>query len=160
MRCPSCEKFVSYDTEVEPEEESAPEISGTQVTATYRRVLNCAECGEELKDATIEFDVELELAEGVTEICGGTEEDADEEDASGVPADTEHEWELEGDADVSATERTQTHDRHGKVIKNRRYAKTYYGVDFSGEAKCVRCGAKATFSASNDEQASSFNELT
>jgi hypothetical protein len=41
VRCNQCNKFVAYDTEVEPEEQDAPVAENGSFTASYRRVLNC-----------------------------------------------------------------------------------------------------------------------
>jgi DnaJ-class molecular chaperone len=76
MRCPQCNKFVSFDTDAEPEEEST-DVDGTDFTATYRRVLMCAECGDELKEASIElthdFDDAIEEPDNVKDCdaCDG-----------------------------------------------------------------------------------------
>lgn len=64
MRCPDCNKFVSYDA-AEPERDELSVVQPTeedpkaQATGSVRIVLNCAECGTELKDA--EFDVKLDF---------------------------------------------------------------------------------------------------
>lgn len=147
MRCPSCEKFVSYDTEVEPEQENEPEVADQSVSATYRRVLTCAECGEELKEAQIEVDGEVSCDLPCT---------AQEGDAKGEePA---HEWEVT-DSSASATERSQTKDRHGRPIKRARYMRHFYGVEVEVTLKCVRCGTEHVQTFDNDEQASGFDEL-
>ena len=153
MRCPSCEKFVSYDTEVEPEEQSEPEINGEQLTATYRRVLTCGECGEELKDAEIEFDETLTIDEPE-----GAKYPDHEDWAKCPVTGEEHEWSI--DVSASATMDVEKTDRRGRPIKNSRYAKTFYGVELSGTATCSQCGATATIQTQNHEAASGFNELT
>ena len=54
MRCPDCNKFVSYD---EPEVEvNSINVNGEAVTASVRVALNCADCSTGLKEAEIEAD--------------------------------------------------------------------------------------------------------
>ena len=68
MRCPDCNKMVSYGdptTEVNDEEISAQkeegknEFSGT-VNFNVRLVLPCADCSTELKETTLEFELPFE----------------------------------------------------------------------------------------------------
>ena len=55
MRCPNCSKFVSLEMQ-EPEENATDFDTETgEITADYRIYRTCAECGEEMKEATIEF---------------------------------------------------------------------------------------------------------
>jgi uncharacterized Zn finger protein (UPF0148 family) len=86
MRCPTCEKFVSLELQ-EPE---SPDVSveyngdpdarrsrthglgflgrapGFIITGSIRIVRTCAECGEELKEATLDIDQEVEVGEDLT----------------------------------------------------------------------------------------------
>jgi hypothetical protein len=181
MRCPDCSKFVAFDTEVDPEENGDEAISGSSFTATYRRVLNCADCGTELKSAEIEVEIDLSGAENWTDDCLGSEEALAAAEAcavcaapqanhttehefkgSGVRAesvpagDDEHDWDFSISA--SPSERTQTTDRNGKAIKSSRYMKRFYGVEITGSAKCNKCGLEVDIEGSNDEQASAFEE--
>lgn len=141
MRCPDCNKFVSYDTEVDPEESVEPEIADGEFKATYTRTLTCGECGTELKSAEIEV---TQALEGIDDKC--------EEDESG-----EHEWEIHVDA--SSTSELKTTDRNGKPIKKTRYMKQLYGVEVSGTARCIHCGDEVEIQASGSEQASAFDEM-
>jgi Zn ribbon nucleic-acid-binding protein len=63
MRCPSCEKFTALEMGEEPEVNIDVEYDteGKQalVSGTVRIVRNCAECGDEMKEA--EFDVEMQI---------------------------------------------------------------------------------------------------
>jgi|WetSurMetagenome_2_1015567.scaffolds.fasta_scaffold377733_2 hypothetical protein len=54
MRCPDCCRFVSLDTQ-DPEVESL-EADGDRIIATVRITRVCADCGTELKEATIELE--------------------------------------------------------------------------------------------------------
>jgi hypothetical protein len=59
MRCPDCNKFVSYDDTTEPEHNLEINDNGDgsmQVTGDVKIVLTCAECGTELKEYTFEVD--------------------------------------------------------------------------------------------------------
>jgi hypothetical protein len=150
MRCPDCQKFVSFDAEVEPEEQNGPEFDGTGVEAEYRRVLTCQECGTELKESMITVMAEVEWGKDTTpaDECPG-------ENA----VEGEHEWEIE-DASAEATIGTIDRDRHGKKIKNPRYMKITYGVNISGTVKCANCNAEGTYNGDAAETASGFDELT
>src|SRR4051812_40034489 len=76
MRCPDCQKFVSLEMQ-DPEvsnlevEHIPPETTDQgvphmfRITGEVRIVRNCAECGRELKEATLEIDQEVELGEDV-----------------------------------------------------------------------------------------------
>lgn len=136
MRCPDCNKFVAYDTDVEPEQNSI-EINNGELTASVRRVLTCADCGGELKD--YDFDLECTV------------------EKAGKDGDGEHEWDI--DCEAESTTETQTKDRNGKPIRNSRYMRTLYGVSISGSAKCEHCDLAVEFSASENAAASNFNEL-
>lgn len=61
MRCPDCQKFVSLEFQ-DPEVESI-EIEGLTVTAMVRIVRVCAECSQEMKEATLEMSAELDASE-------------------------------------------------------------------------------------------------
>ena len=141
MRCPDCNKMVSYDTEMEPEEQDEPKLEGETFTAEYRRVLGCADCGTELKEATLEFDDTIEVP--LNDTC---------------PTPEDHEWEL--DVSPSPTEGRIDVDRRGKKITNPRYMKTTYGVSVSGKATCTKCKAEVTIEAEMSETASAMDELT
>lgn len=132
MRCPSCNKFVSNEYEVE-EQESA--IQGDEVTASVRGVLKCCECGEELAESTFDFVEDFE-----------------------APCKHEDEFELEN-IDVQPLDFHQTHDRNGKPIKSMRYRKHFYGADFSCDVACQKCKKSVFVSASDKTQASGFDQL-
>jgi len=59
MRCPDCNKFVSFE-ENEPEVESIDVDGDRNVTATVRIVNSCGECGQELKEATLDMEKSFE----------------------------------------------------------------------------------------------------
>lgn len=141
MRCPSCEKFVSYD---EPElEEQEPEVDGDNVRLEVRMSLNCADCGDELKETTFELETEV------------TSPDVEDN----APCASGHEWTAELNS-CDATDRYQDKDRNGKTITNFRYRKHLYGVEAQVSVKCSVCNHEETFTMKDETQASAFDELT
>lgn len=144
MRCDNCAKMVSYDTDVEPEVQDDPSFEGDTVSFSVRRVLTCQDCGSEMKETTLDFNLDMTLSE---------------DKPTSTPCEDGHEWELDGELSLEPTTEMQTKDRHGKPIKSARYMKTMYGVEASGEAVCQHCGQKATFSGNESCQASGFDEL-
>jgi hypothetical protein len=141
MRCPDCNRFVSFDTEVTPESTDV-HIFSSSVIGEFRRVLTCESCGTELKEATIGIDTQIQTD---SDECNDGEE---------------HEWEFDdGEPEGEPTMVMVTTDAKGKPIAPR-YAKTYYGVEISGTVKCSKCDATGTFNGSNSEQASAFDEVT
>lgn len=188
MRCENCQKFVSYDTEVEPEESNSPELEDGVFTASFTRTLSCAECGSEMKSAEIEVEVDATITEPEKEEYTPTDQDKIDYEVCKVcgrvyiehdGTEVSHRFEGTGEQDyelreleeddhehdwqcevesVSPTERMQTHDRHGKPIKRARYMRRYYGVEGTLSATCD-CGATATADFNEDVQASGFDEL-
>lgn len=59
MRCPSCEKFVSYDDSTEPEVDA--QLSAGHIGGSVRIVLTCADCGEELKEGNFDLDADVSV---------------------------------------------------------------------------------------------------
>lgn len=145
MRCPDCNKFVSYE---EPEAElNSVDLNDSSLHASVRVILKCAECSQELKDAEIETDTDIEhdckkkLA-------------VEHKEKSGDPL-----FEIESDGEPQGTDRTQTTDRHGRQIRNSRYMRRYYGFTLETEVKCLCCEEKFIVTLEGEEQASGFNEL-
>lgn len=133
MRCPDCNKFVSFDADTDPEITDGPEVMDDNLTVriTVRRVLTCAECGAELK-------AELELDQMLLEI----------DSAPHTTCVAEHAWEIEdADTSVSATEER----KRGHML---------YGVEVDGSATCVRCGAHATFHGTDSISGGEMDDLT
>ena len=133
MRCPDCNRFVSYD---EPEAEiDSYNFSEKQLTAEVRIVLKCAECGEELKEATKTFEKEIICPE-----CGSSNLECDNIDSNG-------------------DSRFEEKDDKGKPIKNSRYWKTFYIADLVIEMSCLDCKHEWMENEAVEEQASFFEEL-
>jgi hypothetical protein len=139
MRCPDCNKFVAYeqqdpevDLTVDDDRAEDQEEGSATVTASVRLVLACAECGTELKEATVEGQVVVDVKH---------------------PRGEDHTLDVEEDG----TE-TSCH-QDGKEGTPARYRRTYYGADVSFAVKCS-CGVEVgTGSVSPEEQASAFDEL-
>lgn len=140
MRCPDCNKFVSFD---EPEIESSNDAEvndceqddGGQVTGSIRIVLKCADCGNELKDAELDYEATFEHT------CKKRKKKQ------------EPEFEVDGEPDFTSTDRYD-----GKPGTPMRYRRHYYGAEISGIVVCKHCGEKIEFSATVEDRASSFNE--
>ena len=142
MRCPNCNKFVSYD-DPPTVDISDTRIEDDTVTVELRVVLMCAECsGEELKETNSEVEISIDHDCGKPPAEGETEQ-----------------FEIEDEFEGEGTSRLQTTDRRGKPIQSPRYMRTYYGADVHGSVKCVRCGEVMKRSGSFEEQASFFDEL-
>lgn len=107
MRCPNCNKFAAYDDGTEPEVEVNLEDDGT-FSGEVRIVLTHDECGEELKEASFQF--EAEVPEAVLAAHKG--------DGHGLN--------LEADAGELTS----------RVEGRGRYAKTFYGYDSTVELTC------------------------
>lgn len=145
MRCPDCEKMVSYgDPEFETQDSSVDEDG--HVSIEVRMALTCGDCGTELKETnfTLETDIEHECEEKLK----------DEDDKYEL---------VEDDLEVMETE-----DYRPKYTTNKkgeqkpvpiRYQKHYFGVDVQGNVKCNACGELIPFQMSDDLQASAFDEL-
>lgn len=150
MRCPDCNKFVSYD---EPQcEIGSVEIDDETVRANVTVQLNCQDCGSTLKDA----EIEAEAAVG-HECKPEAERGKDWEPDADFKKDDDQ-YEVESDGDAEGTNRMETKDRHGKPIKSSRYMKSFYGFTLESEIKCRKCGETFSVTLEGEEQASAFNE--
>jgi hypothetical protein len=139
MRCDQCNKFVSFE-EAEPEVDSL-EVSETgNVTANVRMVNQCADCGQDLKEATFDFDADH------SDECQGHQGEG-------------HGLEIEENG-VERTSKSGYFDRKkGFVSSYGRYAKTFYGVEVSYKITC-ECGELEVEGSFTDEvQASGMEEL-
>lgn len=135
-RCNDCNKFVSYgEPEIEVMDEHAEENA---LTANVRIALTCAECSGELKEADLDLSVEFEHE------C--------EEPKEGEQYEVEA-WE------AISSERRQTTDAKGKLIKNYRYQKSFYGADITFTVRCLWCDEVIIFDGAVEEQASGFMEI-
>ena len=144
-RCPDCMKFVSLE-QADPEVDNLEVDEAGTVTGEVRLVLTCADCGGEMKEVTLDFDVEADL---------DLSSHIDAHNAAGEAFTLE----VEEDG-IDATDRYQTTDRHGKPIKNFRYQRHFYGFELSVKVTCS-CEREMEFDVSiaGDEQASAFEDL-
>jgi hypothetical protein len=133
MRCPDCNKFVSYD-EQEPEITDI-DIDGDVVRGSVRVVLPCAECGTDLKECEMEFEIGIKQQP------------------------TAGEWEID-DSSAELSSRTVDKDRHGKQIKNARYMKTMYGASIKVTLKTEAVEEEfLELECEVEEAASAFEEV-
>lgn len=139
-RCPQCNKFVPLETELEPEEAelTGDEPGDLKLSWQVRVVRKCGECGEEMKEATLDIEVdEVRLIEGVACVDG----DAWASDAHGEP-------------EVSVEDPEVIEEGGG------RYAKSYYGASAQYTITC-KCGETLYEGVmSEKEAASGFDDLT
>jgi len=142
MRCNDCNKFVSFDTDSDPEIDVDVDNEG-HVTGSVRIVNTCQDCSSELTEATL--NVDMDFASEIVEHRG--------EQAEGDHAT------LSVDHDGgSRTDRTENKDRNGKIIKQSRYMKRFYGAEATITVECA-CGEKFEQGWSDEVQASGMDEL-
>lgn len=149
MRCPDCNKFVSYD---EQEPELSVDLQDGNITGSVRVVLPCAECGTELKEQ--EFDVDID--------CKDFHDCAADEPEGGWSEDEEQFSLQDEQADFLTDVRTEYWDKKAKKyrpIKNSRYMTTYYGASLAFTVKCNRCEEEFEVTEELKDSASSFSEL-
>lgn len=132
MRCPDCNKFVSFE-DGEPEVESIDVDDAGGVTASVRVVDTCAECSTELREYTFELEGEPAFEDG-----------KDHDEHGGM--------EIEHD-DPERTERMS-----GDAKTPFRYRKRFIGVIVHYTVTC-ECGATYEGDLADDVQASSMEEL-
>lgn len=134
MRCPDCNKFVSY-ADPEAEVESEELISG-EVCIEVRVSLPCAECSTELKEAYLTYEETVECPN-----CGKEHLDElsmEEVDAAGQ--------EIYEDAFSEKT---------GKKLKHQ---KKFYGAEVNFTIHCDKCGESEQHTGYVQELPESFEE--
>jgi hypothetical protein len=142
MRCDSCNKFVPYDDSNEPEVNVEVDEQG-HLSGDVRIYLTCAECSQELKQATFDIDHEADIPDHKCENDGGPE------------------WSAEcTSSQVTSRSDCGTNKRTGKPNKyNPRYATTYYGYDATVKVSCSCGEAEVEVELHEDTEASSMEEL-
>lgn len=140
MRCPDCNKFVSYEGDEEPVIDSDDISEDGDISLEVTITKNCGECGSEIAQMS------LTLGENV---------DLGEHHGKG------HEITLEVE-DPTQTERYETtyYDRRAKKrkpIKSPRYYRHYFGVEVPYTVKCS-CGEDITSGTLSTEDAASSLE--
>lgn len=130
MRCGNCNRFVSMDM-ADPAVDSIEVDADGNVEARISIVRTCAECGDELKEATLDL---VELIEPPPE------DQAQGEDG--------HELEVE-ETGVDAIEKG-----------GGRYQKSFFGAEVAFTVKCnCGCGFEKEGSFSDEVAASEMEEL-
>lgn len=163
MRCPSCSKFVSYaEPEVEVNDYSY-EADDDQVTAEVQVTLNCQECGETLKEATLEaqgtVEHECDLGKVVKHLLSQNQDDPAKVGTDDVDAAVADRVFDVGDCTAESLERMQDTDSKGKKITSARYQKQYYGATVTWTVICGACQEQFDVEAQVEEQASAFEEV-
>ena len=172
-RCPDCNKFVSYDDgDVDVQSE---DVESGEVRVEVRIVKTCAECGTELKEATLELHGPFEHdCESPTH--DGEPVDADDMDAAEclvmLVAWLTGRDEPTDDAELAKEEWLDSHDltvesslENDSWCKGKgRYTQTFYGVSGEIEISCA-CGFHETISVSVQDDgaytaASGMDDLT
>ncbi len=135
--CPTCGKEVAYNTAVHPEDDDGDaEIEGSAFSASYERVLTCADCHEELRGVVLEFEEDVDIHATVARIPGCTDP-------------SQHHWELDDTVAIAT---------HGPIAKPPS-GEPRYGVEVRVAVKCMRCKRELKFSAIEEEPLSSFDRL-
>lgn len=150
MRCPDCNRFVSYDDGNDPEPEL--DFDNGEVTGTVRILLTCAECGTELKEGTFEVSVPME-----DELQAHLREKHPEMVSKGtLPDGSEVESFDYGYFEVSdnGSELTTRTTGSGRGMR------TFYGHDTAFTVECTNCHEEWSDAVSEDMQASDMDELT
>lgn len=138
MRCDQCNKFVSFE-ENEPEVDSLDVSDDGTVSASVRIVNSCIDCGQELKEATFEFETDHSAE------CAEHQGDG-------------HELSVEENS-VDRTARSGFFKKGIFVPAGGRYAKMFYGAELSYSVTCS-CGNLSIDDSFNDDvQASGMDEL-
>jgi hypothetical protein len=145
MRCPDCSKFVSFDTDSDPEINNIEVDDDGNVSGEVRIVNTCAECSSELTEATLEIEEDM-----TDDITAHREAFPDEKDAHDtLDVDT---------AGESRFDEMVRKDRNGKPIKNSRYMKRLYGAEVEITVTC-KCGETFTRTWRDSVQASGMDSL-
>jgi hypothetical protein len=130
------------------------DVNGNIVEGNVRIALQCGDCGQDLKDAELEFSIEI-LHECKPEALAAAKKAKTADALDGENG----EFELVEDCTAEPVDRFADKDRHGKKIKSMRYMKHFYGAEVMAEVKCCKCGEVFTVSDTVEESASGFNEL-
>jgi hypothetical protein len=151
MRCQDCNKFVSYG---EPNTDNLEvELENGSLTLRGELTLTCGECGTDLASCSVDAE------ENVSDLFDRNPDESAGETAIDL---------IEDEPSYEPTDRTEDKDRHGKPIKNPRYAKRFYGVEatvtirrtiLDRDGKEVHSEDREVTIAA-EEQASSFETLS
>lgn len=158
MRCPDCNKFVSFDEPAIEILDEAVDNEGT-VTGEAQITLACAECGLGLSSTTIPFEVQIDHKCKEKESEGEPKEEVlvGETGAPEEEGEEEEEFEVEMDDPEPTEDFKPKTTKQGKPVSPR-YQK-HYGATISGKVICQKCWEEIPFEVSVEEQASAFDSL-
>ena len=126
MRCPDCNKFVSFE-EAEPEVESLEAGTDGTVTATVRIVNTCMECSQELTEATLDLESQ-DVCQAASDHQCTAKKDATEKES------------FEAEEDSCERVSKSGYYKKGKWVDAfGRYTKTFYGAELTATVKCSHC---------------------
>jgi hypothetical protein len=163
VRCPDCQKFVSFDTDKEPEDLDLNVTDDGTVSGSVRIVNGCGECGQDLTEATLDVEIDLsgeieehrEEAKTTHEATQALKEDADERESFD---ESEHDVLSISSSEAVRSDRRQTKDRTGRIIKSARYQRQYYGAEVTVTVEC-KCGETFERTEVFESQASGMESL-
>ncbi len=142
MRCPECNKFVSFADEGDVSNVEV-ELNGTDLDVTGEVMLQCGECGTDIAQGDVSDSINIDVLEVEN---ADTKEDEEPDEFELVSSEVEYH------------EHTQDKDRSGKPIKLARYRKVFKGVRITGVAKRIRDGQEFYIDVVSRIQASDFEE--
>lgn len=128
--CPNCSKMVSLDFQDPEVNDLELNVEGRKITASVRIVRQCADCGTDMKEATLDVDLEVPKC--------------NHDDGKGLP----HVLVDEVEESLS-----QLEEGGG------RYAKSYFGAEGEFKVKCA-CGQAIAVQWSDKVAASEMEECS
>ncbi len=103
-----------------------------KVQQEVRVMIPCADCGTDLKETTLSFEMEAEHR------------------CDKLPSEEKEGIEIEGEIEAEPIDDFRTTDRKGKPIKNPRYQAHLYGAEVTARATCPFCQEQIEFSGSDN----------
>lgn len=188
-RCPDCERFVSLEPSDEGEFTIDPEVDEVgNITAEFRLVVTCAECGGEMKEASVEIyidpteeieahltehtQIEIREAKGTARrdfLCARSIEegtDLDEETEKALEecmdmAELDVETALAQILEVECTSVSISTRYSGDSKTRMRFRKKFYVVELEFHVTCSVCTdwEGCTVTATEEVQASHLEDL-
>jgi hypothetical protein len=140
MRCPDCNKFVSFEEE-DPEVEDLEVGDDGVVSMSARISNNCADCGTELKTGTVEGEASLHDEIAAHE-CKKKDDYEDDPERKGF--------------DLSVCEEDAMRDQ--RVEGKGRGARTFYQAVVNVTVTCERCDETFEGEVVGEIQASAMDE--
>jgi hypothetical protein len=168
MRCPDCQKFVSLELQ-DPEVEDGPNVEALgdppalEVSAVVRICRTCGECGQELKEATLEMNQTVRVPQPLAvrqkphaDRMKGKRKKTPLPDV--LPWDTA--WEEHVKSGCKSTEFDADDDGSEQIEEGGgRYAKSYFGAGLNVGISCRKCDWKTTVTLEDKIPASHMDEM-